>query len=153
MVQPELYHFSFLGCLEKVRSEDDFDPGGLVGLERVLDMVAVLGQLLAIHQDAAAFPAVAERQGLGLTGGDGGTDALLVPVHVIQLGEGVQPDAVNGAVHQVVRHQRHEFHRAGLAEDAHLHQERRDGARQVREHAPVGEVAGLQRAADEAVVE
>ena len=89
MVQPELYHLSFLGCLEKVRSEDDFDPGGLVGLERVLDMVAVLGQLLAIHQDAAAFPAVAKRQGLGLVGGDGGMDALLVPVHMIQLGKGI----------------------------------------------------------------
>ena len=99
MVQRELYHFSFLGCLETVRSEDDFDPGGLVGLEGVPDMVAVLGQFLAIHQDAAALAAVAERQGLGLTGGDGGADALLVPVHMIQLGEGIQPDAVNGAVH------------------------------------------------------
>ena len=85
----QLYHFWFLGCPEKVWSEDDFDLGGLVGLERVLDMVAVLGQLLAIHQDAAAFPAVAKRQGLGLVGGDGGMDALLVPVHMIQLGKGI----------------------------------------------------------------
>ena len=124
-----------------------------MGLEGVLDMVAVLGQILAIHQDAAAFPAVAKRQGLGLIGGDEGPDALIVPVHMVQLGEGIQPDAFDGAVHQVVGHRRQEFHRAGLAEDAHLHQERRDGARQIREHAPIGEVAGLQRAADEAVVE
>ena len=89
MVQLRLYHFSFSGCLGTVRSEDDFDLGGLVGLEGVPDMVAVLGQFLAIHQDAAALAAVAKREGLGLTGGDGGADALLVPVHVIQFGEGI----------------------------------------------------------------
>ena len=70
-------------------SKDDFNLGGLIGLERIPDMVAVLGQFLAVHKDAAAFPAVAKRQGLALVGGDGGTDALLVPVHMIQLGEGI----------------------------------------------------------------
>ena len=74
---------------QRARSVDDVDPDGLVGLEGVLDMVAVLGQILAIHQDAAAFPAVAEREGLGLIGGDEGPDALVVPVHMVQLGEGI----------------------------------------------------------------
>ncbi|MBP5392084.1 MAG: hypothetical protein J6Y40_08415, partial [Bacteroidales bacterium] len=60
---------------------------------------------------------------------------------MIKLCEGIQPDAVNGAVHQVVGHHRKEFHSAGFAEDAHLHQECRHSARQIREHAPVGEVA------------
>lgn len=57
-------------CPEKVRSEDDFNLCGLACLERVLDMVAVLGRFISIHKDAAAFPAVAKRQGLGLIGGD-----------------------------------------------------------------------------------
>ena len=60
----------FLSMPEKVLSEDDFNLSSLVGLERVLDMVAVLGQLLAIHTDTAAFSAVAKRQGLVLIGGD-----------------------------------------------------------------------------------
>ncbi len=56
-------------------------------------------------------------------------------------------------MHQVGGHHRQEFHRAGFAEDAHFYQERRDSARQIREYASIGEVAGLQRAADETVVE
>ena len=94
MVLPQLFFVE-----HRRLSEDDFDLCGLVGFERVLYMVAVLGQGLAIHTDTAAVLAVAKRQGLVLIGGDGGTDALLVPVHMIKLGEGIQPDAVNGAVH------------------------------------------------------
>ena len=116
-------------------------------------MITGLHEFFSIDQDPAAFPAAAERECLILQRSDLRFQPLFAPCHMAQLGERIQPYAVNGALHHVVRHRGQEFHNTRGAEQAHLNQESRDGALEIREHAAIGEVAGLKRAADETVIE
>ena len=116
-------------------------------------MIAIHRKLFTVHKEPAFRTAAAQGKRLGFPGRQARMRSVFIPIQMVQLREGVQPNAVNSAFRQAVRNRGQELHDTGHAEYAHFHQEGRYGALQIREYTPVREVAGLQSTADKSMAE